>query len=204
MKSAPNLLTAMLMTFFLPGTGHLYLRYYVRGIAIIVLFWTGLAIVVIGFTGVDYRFKITEETILGFRVSPGMMRFYLAEIVIVYLYNFIDCIRLLSHSPDPQKLPNPVLYHLAITHPATPTKRHQRSISDTQVSLGRSTQATVRLDDPMVSRRHARIYQRDSDYVLEDLGSKNGTRVNGQPTRSHVLKSGDTIELGDCTVRFHS
>jgi signal transduction histidine kinase/CheY-like chemotaxis protein len=68
---------------------------------------------------------------------------------------------------------------------------------DSQASIGRATDALVNLDDPEVSRNHARI-TRDAlgAYLLEDLGSKNGTLVNGTPIRRHVLAFGDKLQVG--------
>jgi hypothetical protein len=60
----------------------------------------------------------------------------------------------------------------------------------------------LRLDDA-VSRRHAKIFIRDGQYVLTDLNSTNGTRVNGQwvqPEMEVQLKPGDEIEVGELTV----
>jgi hypothetical protein len=58
--------------------------------------------------------------------------------------------------------------------------------------------------DEGVSRRHARILQRDDDYLLEDLGSANGTFVNGKllsPRQPTVIKNGDEIAFGTLLLR---
>ncbi len=64
--------------------------------------------------------------------------------------------------------------------------------------LGKSAGASIILDNPYVSRRHARIRQRSGEFEIEDLGSKNGTLLNGSRIRSgrHPLQPGDRIELG--------
>ena len=63
--------------------------------------------------------------------------------------------------------------------------------------LGRGSDATVTLEDPEVSRSHARISKSDvGAYLLEDLGSKNGTQVNGLPITRHLLSFGDKIQVG--------
>jgi Protein of unknown function (DUF3662)/FHA domain len=71
------------------------------------------------------------------------------------------------------------------------------------VTLGRSRQCEVMVDDPNVSRQHAEIRPRGGSWVVTDLGSTNGSRLNGrrleQPT---VLKPGDQIELGTTTLTF--
>jgi Protein of unknown function (DUF3662)/FHA domain len=71
------------------------------------------------------------------------------------------------------------------------------------VTLGRSRQCDVVLDDPNVSRQHAEIRPRGGSWVLTDLGSTNGSRLNGQAVEgSEVVRSGDEIELGATTLRF--
>jgi Protein of unknown function (DUF3662)/FHA domain len=71
------------------------------------------------------------------------------------------------------------------------------------VTMGRSRQCEVMVDDPNVSRRHAEIRPRGGSWAVTDLGSTNGSRLNGrrleQPT---VLKPGDEIELGTTTLTF--
>ncbi len=63
--------------------------------------------------------------------------------------------------------------------------------------LGREPEAVVRLISEKASRRHARIVVDERGAVLEDLGSKNGTRVNGTRVREPVaLEAGDRIEIG--------
>ena len=67
--------------------------------------------------------------------------------------------------------------------------------------FGRSEDATILFDDPEISRKHARV-DRDGDgsYVLTDLGSRNGTCVDGVPVQRHALSFGDKIQLGPNVV----
>jgi DNA-binding winged helix-turn-helix (wHTH) protein len=63
--------------------------------------------------------------------------------------------------------------------------------------LGRDPEAAVFVDDSTVSRRHARITVTGAEAVLEDLGSKNGTTVNGKPPDGPApLRHGDAVLLG--------
>jgi hypothetical protein len=66
--------------------------------------------------------------------------------------------------------------------------------------IGRSTECELVLRDPRVSRQHARVHARDGHIVLTDLGSTNGTRVNGQRVREVVLGAGDRITMGDTVI----
>jgi FhaA, N-terminal domain/FHA domain len=70
-------------------------------------------------------------------------------------------------------------------------------------TLGRSRQCDVTVDDPNVSRTHAEVRPRGGSWVLSDLGSTNGSRLNGHRVEgAEVLKPGDEIELGTTIVRF--
>ena len=69
--------------------------------------------------------------------------------------------------------------------------------------LGRSFEADLRLDDLSISRRHARISLIGGGYVIEDLGSGNGTAVNGKTIAAPTpLKNGDQIGLAGNSFRF--
>jgi len=71
-----------------------------------------------------------------------------------------------------------------------------------EVVLGRATSGTVLVDDPELSRRHARIYRDDADRLLvEDLGSANGTFVNGtRITSPRVLQPRDHLQIGTTVI----
>ena len=58
----------------------------------------------------------------------------------------------------------------------------------------------IRVDEPAVSRSHAQISLTDEGYMLRDLGSENGTYVNGERMSSRLLVEGDRVQIG--TVRF--
>ena len=69
--------------------------------------------------------------------------------------------------------------------------------------IGRDPGAAVLLDSPQASRRHARILIADQTAVLEDLGSKNRTRINDVPvTEPTRLRDGDTIHIGSAIFVF--
>jgi len=68
-----------------------------------------------------------------------------------------------------------------------------------RVTVGRTSESDIALQgDWLVSRRHCEIVRRGSIWSLVDVGSKNGTFVNGRPiTAPVVLKAGDSIRLGN-------
>ncbi len=71
-------------------------------------------------------------------------------------------------------------------------------------TLGRLPECEVTLDDPSVSRRHARITSSGTRWSIEDLGSTNGLKVNGDRVGSAVLADGDRLELGTVELTFSS
>jgi hypothetical protein len=69
--------------------------------------------------------------------------------------------------------------------------------------LGRGDGADIRLEDAFASTRHARLVPQGDVIVLEDLGSTNGTYLNGEPLRGpQPLHVGDQIKIGDSEFRF--
>jgi len=77
-------------------------------------------------------------------------------------------------------------------------------IRDDPVVIGRLPDCDVVLNDPNVSRRHAQIARSGDDVVLDDLGSTNGTKVNGAPARSMNLIDGDEITIGASRLMFRA
>ncbi|MGB4592186.1 MAG: FHA domain-containing protein [Coriobacteriia bacterium] len=70
------------------------------------------------------------------------------------------------------------------------------------VVIGRSPDADLVIADDFVSSVHAKVVPRDDDAIVEDLGSTNGTFVNGQPaTRPLAVREGDVIELGTNRIK---
>ncbi|MGH9075564.1 MAG: FHA domain-containing protein, partial [Acidimicrobiales bacterium] len=77
-------------------------------------------------------------------------------------------------------------------------------IGDDPVVLGRLPSCNVVIEDPNASRRHAEIRRQDDAVVLVDLGSTNGTRVNGASVSRHQLVDGDTVTIGTTTLAFEA
>jgi hypothetical protein len=76
-------------------------------------------------------------------------------------------------------------------------------VGPTGVTIGRSRQCDVVIDDPNMSRQHAEIRPRGGSWVLTDLGSTNGSCLNGRRIdQPEVIKPGDEIEVGTSLIRF--
>ncbi len=78
------------------------------------------------------------------------------------------------------------------------------------MTIGRATSNAdweICLQDPSISRPHARLEYLDGNWILYDLGSANGTLVNGTPLvneKGRVLHDGDTVTFGGTVTQFHS
>jgi hypothetical protein len=70
-------------------------------------------------------------------------------------------------------------------------------------TMGRSDTADILVDDPFASSAHARIFSRGEFMYIEDMGSTNGTYLNGRQLRSaERLKMADTVRIGDSEYRY--
>ncbi|MFM8999309.1 MAG: FHA domain-containing protein [Actinomycetota bacterium] len=73
------------------------------------------------------------------------------------------------------------------------------------VLVGRAEDADITLDDGFASQRHARIAPSDGGWNVEDLGSRNGTAVNGRTIASPTtLRPGDTVRVGETTLEVRA
>ncbi len=73
-----------------------------------------------------------------------------------------------------------------------------------QVTIGRLPECDVVVDDAGASRQHAEVRRTDGGFALSDLGSTNGTLVNGAPIQEHLLEDGDRITIGETILEFRS
>ncbi len=71
------------------------------------------------------------------------------------------------------------------------------------VVVGRSLECDLTLNDASISRKHFRIERRDSEYIIVDMGSGNGTLVHGAPVTRCPLKESTTISVGTTVIRFN-
>jgi DNA-binding winged helix-turn-helix (wHTH) protein len=101
---------------------------------------------------------------------------------------------------------------VAADAPPAPGRRHCLTAAGREVDLaagenvvGRDPAAAVRIDDPTVSRHHARIVVEREGASLEDLESKNGTFLEGRPVRRRTrLKSGAIVKFGSVLMTFRT
>ena len=72
------------------------------------------------------------------------------------------------------------------------------------ITIGRHPDSVVSLQNPSVSGHHATIKRRDKGFFVQDLGSSNGTRLNGADIEEAMLNDGDRITFGDVQALFYA
>jgi len=94
---------------------------------------------------------------------------------------------------------------LGATHLIAPRKATLLALDweggSSELRIGRSSSCDLILSDPTVSRRHARLVHRGGKWVLQDLGSTNGTALNGRRVGRCELRPGDELLLGHARLR---
>ena len=76
------------------------------------------------------------------------------------------------------------------------------ALSEKEISIGRDSSNDLWVPDRALSRRHCLLVNQSEQFILRDLGSKNGTLVNGVPVTEQVLRDGDQITIGDSVFVF--
>jgi hypothetical protein len=83
------------------------------------------------------------------------------------------------------------------------TKELRRvTIDRSPFKIGRCETSDLRIDSAQVSREHAQIYRRGTIWAIRDLGSTNGTQVNGKPVRESFLSDGDILGIAEAELTF--
>jgi pSer/pThr/pTyr-binding forkhead associated (FHA) protein len=88
---------------------------------------------------------------------------------------------------------------VALVNPDLPGQ--QAVLGKVPFRIGRDSDVEVWLDDPYVSHDHCTFYQIGNTLIVRDLGSKNGTYVNGQRITEACVKPGDRLTLGETSLR---
>lgn len=113
------------------------------------------------------------------------------------------------HSGNPLEFTHPMSRQAAMLPGEVPDGaflivdgRGHFSLDRPVVNIGRRLDNQLILDNPHVSRTHAQLRIRDGRYVLFDLGSTSGTKVNGKSVRQHVLRQGDVISIAEIRLVY--
>ncbi len=102
-----------------------------------------------------------------------------------------------AQDPEPAPEPEPEPAQATVTF-----DRKTRVVSAPRAVLGRSRECDVRLPDANSSRRHAEIRYEEEAWWIVDLGSTNGTLVNGKRAKRERLRDGDVVTLGSTDIVF--
>ncbi|HXV98965.1 MAG TPA: FHA domain-containing protein, partial [Anaerolineae bacterium] len=98
---------------------------------------------------------------------------------------------------DPNRSQQPGQQQLQLVVHAGPLAGKGFPITGNTLTFGRGSDNDITLDDTQVSRNHARLIRQGDEVIIEDLGSTNGTLVNGKPIiGQHVLQPADIISIG--------
>ena len=93
------------------------------------------------------------------------------------------------------------MYSLSISRHQQPAEEY--ILRHETVTIGRGSENDIQLADTTVSQQHARFLVTENTLLIEDLGSTNGTYVNGQRIDKHRLKKGDLVMIGQHRLSFH-
>src|SRR4051812_40771007 len=105
-------------------------------------------------------------------------------------------------APAPEPEPAPAS-GAVLSCTAGPKAGSEFPLDGDEMVVGRATEATISVPDTSVSRKHCVFKREGNGWVVADLGSGNGTLVNGEPvTEDRPLTSGDTITVGDTEFTF--
>jgi len=92
--------------------------------------------------------------------------------------------------------------HIIVTEDQKSGEETRIPLLGREVTIGRSRRSNIRLRSKYISRIHARIKVEGEHAIIEDAGSTNGFLVNSVETKLHELTHGDTLEIGDCKLRY--
>ncbi len=81
---------------------------------------------------------------------------------------------------------------------------HDVALRGDEMIVGRLAECPIQLNDANVSRRHAAFIRLDDGWAISDLGSTNGTRLNGQLVERARLADGDVVEIGLTRLVYHA
>ena len=96
----------------------------------------------------------------------------------------------------------PIKQHACLEIIGSGKKKRVLRLGQGEVIIGRDPQCGIQLKRTIVSREHARINYHNEEYHIEDLGSTNGTHVNGIKIVKCVLRNNDQIDIGGVKILF--
>ena len=139
-----------------------------------------------------------------------ILKFCFLALIYLFLYRVVRVVisemraPATTAAPAPRPVPSPPAEkpargrgpaRLRIVEPEA--RRGETFTLDDEVTVGRGGGCGIVLDDSFVSQVHARVFRRNGDVYVEDLGSRNGTLLNGRPVeRAERVRRGDRVQFG--------
>lgn len=107
-------------------------------------------------------------------------------------------------APDPASLrTDPAVTTTSLVVTAGPLRGTSMTLGSTPILIGRAPECTLVLDDDYASNRHARIFHREDEWMVEDLGSTNGTLVSGKRIEGAVpFRPGAQVRIGRTEIEL--
>ena len=93
---------------------------------------------------------------------------------------------------------------LVLIYPPGPDMGRRWPLGGTEIVVGRGSDCDVQIDRDSVSRRHARIFREGQQWLVEDLGSTNGSYINDLPIQRSPLRDNDFLKIGSAIFKFLS
>ncbi len=93
---------------------------------------------------------------------------------------------------------------LVLVYPPGPDMGKRFPLQRNEVVLGRGSDSEIQVDRDSVSRRHARVFRNGEQWMVEDLGSTNGSYVNDVPVQRSILRDSDFLKIGAAIFKFLS
>ena len=91
---------------------------------------------------------------------------------------------------------------LVLIYPPGPDMGRRFALNRSEVVLGRGSDCDIQVDRDSVSRRHARVFRAGDQWLVEDLGSTNGSYVNDVPVTKSALRDSDFVKIGAAIFKF--
>lgn len=142
-----------------------------------------------------------------FEIVSSLLRYIFITVIYLFIYGVMRLIYLdIESMKERQKDPGGKLPYLKLINrrDSLGFKLEEAYLLDGSKTLGRSGKCDITIQDPFISSEHVRLVQKEGTFYIEDLGSKNGTFVNGQRITGELmpLKSGDRVQMGQLDLLY--
>ena len=141
--------------------------------------------------------------VLRVALEYGMLIWLLMFVVKIARWIFLDAKQQFAQQKPPEVQSHEAVLAILSSEAGEEDLVKKRFAFSEQITLGRGEDNDVVIPESFVSHHHAVLFKRGSQYVIEDLGSRNHTYVNDQLlTGKAYIKPGDLIRIGLVTMRF--